>query len=156
VGTGIFYHSFTVFFLPLKRDLGVSSAMVSLLYGAARLEGGMEGAAIGPLIDRFGSRRMIFIGTSLAGIGLILLSTIDTFLQFFLIYILIVSLGSNMGVFHPVSAAINKWFIRHRGLTFSIISAAGCIGGMVFAPLLSYIILQHGWRMGPSLPASLF
>lgn len=28
VGVGIIYHSFTVFFLPLKRDLGVSSAAI--------------------------------------------------------------------------------------------------------------------------------
>ena len=40
IGVGVIYHSFTVFFLPLKRDLGVSSAAISLLYGAARLEGG--------------------------------------------------------------------------------------------------------------------
>ena len=34
VGTGILYYSFTVFFLPLKRDFGASSAAISLLYGA--------------------------------------------------------------------------------------------------------------------------
>ena len=51
VGMGILYQSFTVFFLPLKRDLGVSSAAISLLYGAARLEGGIEGPIVGHLID---------------------------------------------------------------------------------------------------------
>ena len=56
VGMGILYQSFTVFFLPLKRDLGVSSAAISLLYGAARLEGGIEGPIVGHLIDRFGPR----------------------------------------------------------------------------------------------------
>ena len=54
IGLGITYHSFTIFFLPLKRDLGVSSAAISLLYGAARLEGGVEGPVVGYLIDRFG------------------------------------------------------------------------------------------------------
>ncbi|MDH4267033.1 MAG: MFS transporter, partial [Deltaproteobacteria bacterium] len=62
VGVGIIYHSFTVFFLPLKRDLEVSSAAISLLFGAARLEGGIEGPVVGHLIDRFGSRRLILIG----------------------------------------------------------------------------------------------
>jgi len=148
IGSGMMYHSFTVFFLPLKRDLAVSSAAVSLLYGSARLEGGVDGALYGYLIDRFGSRKMILIGASLAGTGLILLSTVHSFLSLFLIYVFIVSVGSNAGFFHPVSAAVNKWFIRHRGLGFSVITASGSIGGMIMAPLLSYIILTHGWRNG--------
>jgi len=151
IGVGIIYHSFTVFFLPLKRDLGVSSAAISLLYGAARLEGGIEGPIVGHLIDRFGSRMLIIVGASLAGIGFILLSTVDDFLSFFLIYVFVVSLGSNAGFFHPVSTAVNRWFIRHRGLGFSIISASGSIGGMIMAPLLSYIILDLGWRNGAIL-----
>ena len=148
VGGGIIYQSFTVFFLPLKRDLGVSSASISLLYGAARLEGGVEGPLVGHLIDRFGSRLLIIIGASLTGIGLILLSTVHSFFAFFLIYVFIVGFGSNAGFFHPVSAVVNKWFIRRRGIGFSIISASGNIGGMILAPLLSYIILEFGWRYG--------
>jgi sugar phosphate permease len=148
IGMGIIYHSFTVFFLPLKRDLGVSSAAISLLYGAARLEGGIEGPIVGHLIDRFGSRMLIIVGASLTGIGLILLSTVHDFFTFFLIYVFIVSLGSNAGFFHPVSTAVNRWFIRRRGLGFSVISASGAIGEMIMAPLLSYIILNFGWRNG--------
>ena len=54
----------------------------------------------------------------------------------------------NAGFYHPVSAAINKWFIRRRGLAFSVIIASGSFGGMIMAPFLSYIILTHGWRRG--------
>ena len=148
IGLGITYHSFTIFFLPLKRDLGVSSAAISLLYGAARLEGGVEGPVVGYLIDRFGPRRLILIGSGLAGIGLILLSLVQDFLTFFLIYVLLVSLGSNAGFFHPITTAVNKWFIRRRGIAFSIITASGNIGSMIVAPILSYIILVFGWRAG--------
>jgi len=151
IGVGIIYHSFTVFFLPLKRDLGVSSAAISILYGAARLEGGIDGTLYGYLIDRFGSQKMIMIGASLAGLGLILLSTVHSFFSFFFIYVFIVSVGSNAGFFHPVSTAINKWFIRRRGLGFSVITASGSIGGMFMAPLLSFFILNHGWRSGAIL-----
>ena len=151
IGVGVIYHCFTIFFLPLKRDLGVSSAAISILYGAARLEGGIDGTLYGYLIDRFGSRKMIVIGTSLAGMGLILLSTVHGFLSFFFIYVFIVSVGSNAGFFHPVSTAVNKWFIRRRGLGFSIITASGSIGGMFMAPLLSFIILDYGWRSGALL-----
>jgi sugar phosphate permease len=141
----------SVFFLPLKRDLGVSSTAISLLYGAARLEGGFEGPLVGYLIDRFGARKLILIGTTLAGLGLILLTTVDSFFTFFLVYVFIVSLGSNAGLFHPISTLVNQWFIRHRGLGFSVITASGSIGGMIMAPLLSFIILNYGWRTGAAI-----
>ncbi|MBW1699813.1 MAG: MFS transporter [Deltaproteobacteria bacterium] len=165
VGMGVLYQSFTIFFLPLKRDFAVSSAAISLLYGAARLEGGIEGPIVGHLIDRFGPRVMIFIGAGMAGVGLILLATTHSFWPFFFIYVFIVSLGSNAGFFHPLTAAVNKWFIRHRGVGFACIGASASLGGMVMAPFLSYIILDFGWRAGAvtagiiilmvALPASL-
>jgi sugar phosphate permease len=148
VGAGILIHGFTVFFLPLKRDLGVSSAAISLLYGAARLEGGAEGPLVGYLVDRWGPRVLMLIGAILAGAGFLLLSMVQTFWQFFFVYIFIVSLGFNAGFFHPVYAAVNSWFIRHRGKGFAITGAAASIGGMTMAPLLSYLILSFGWRTG--------
>lgn len=148
VGLGITYHSFTIFFLPLKRDLGVSSAAISLLYGAARLEGGIEGPFVGYLIDRFGARKIILVGSGLAGIGFLLLATVQNFFAFFLIYVFLVSLGANAGFFHPITTAVNKWFIRRRGIAFSVITASGNIGSMILAPVLSYIILAYGWRWG--------
>jgi len=151
VGAGILSQAFAVFFLPLKRDLAVSSAAISLLYGAARLEGGAEGPLVGYLIDRFGPRVMIIAGATLSGVGLILLSLVHSFFSFFFIYIFIISLGFNAGFFHPVYAVVNSWFIRQRGLGFSITGAATNIGGMVMAPLLSYWILTFGWRTGAVL-----
>ncbi|MEK7847743.1 MAG: MFS transporter [Chloroflexota bacterium] len=148
VGTGMLYHSFTVFFLPLKRDLAVSSAAVSLLYGATRLEGGAEGPIVGRLIDRFGPRVVILGGAALAGVGFILLSMAHSFLSFFLIYVFVISLGYNAGFYHPVSTAVNSWFIRRRGTGFAIIGAAGSMGGVIMAPVMSYLILNFGWRTG--------
>lgn len=148
LGMGLLYHGFSVFFLPLKRDLVVSSAAISLLYAAARLEGGIEGPFIGYLVDRYGPRVMIIAGAGLTGVGLLLLSTAQSFLAFFLIFTFIVALGNNAGFYHPVSAAVNNWFIRRRGVGFAVISAAMNVGGMVMAPALSYLILNYGWRTG--------
>ncbi|MDP6510277.1 MAG: MFS transporter [Dehalococcoidia bacterium] len=145
---GIMYHSFTVFFLPLKRDLAVSTAAISLLYGATRLEGGAEGPIVGRLIDKFGPRVVIIGGLSMASLGLILLAQTHSFVTFFLVYVFIVSFGYNAGSFHPVSTAVNSWFIRRRATAFAIIAASGSVGGMIMAPLLSRLILNYGWRTG--------
>ncbi|MCK7504846.1 MAG: hypothetical protein MZV70_12650 [Desulfobacterales bacterium] len=59
---------------------------------------------------------VIIGGAAMAGVGLILLSMVDGFLSFCFVYVFIVSLGYNAGFFHPISAMVNSWFIRHRGL----------------------------------------
>ncbi|HSR13358.1 MAG TPA: MFS transporter [Thermodesulfobacteriota bacterium] len=146
VGSGIFYHGFTIFFLPLKRDLAVSSAAISLLYGAARLEGGAEGPLVGYLIDRLGPRFMMIAGAALAGVGLVLLSFVQSFWAFFFIYIFVISLGYNASFYHPVYALVNSWFVRYRGFGFAITGVASSAGGMLITPLLGYLVYGYGWR----------
>ncbi|MFC1885927.1 MFS transporter [Thermodesulfobacteriota bacterium] len=146
VGIGIVYHGFTVFFLPLKRELALSSAAISLVYGCSRLEGGVEGPLIGWLIDKFGPKQMIFFGSLLSGVGYIFLSRINSFPMFFIVYVFLIALGANAGFYHPVTTVINSWFIRHRGVAFGVLTAATSLGGMIAAPTLSYLILQYTWR----------
>ncbi len=66
----------------------------------------------------------------MAGGGLLLLSFAPNYWSFFFIYIFLVALGNNAGFFHPLSAAVNNWFIRQRGIGFSWITAAGGIGAV--------------------------
>ena len=148
VGGGVFFQALTVFFLPLKADFAVSSAAVSLLYGAARLEGGFDGAVVGYLISRFGPRALVIAGVCLSGGGLFLVTLARDYWTFFFLYICIVSIGHNAGYFHPLSTLVNYWFVRHRGMGLSLISAAANLGGMILAPVLSAVILNHGWRAG--------
>jgi len=165
VAIGIFYQGFTVFFLPLKRELALSSAAVSLIFGASRLEGGVEGPLVGYLINRFGPRKMIVFGTILAGVGYFFMSRVDSFLMLFIVYVLVIAMGASAGFTHPVSTVINNWFIRRRGNAFGIFMAAGSFGGMVLVPVLSYFTLTYSWRtaavfagciiLAAGLPASL-
>ncbi len=148
VGGGVFGHGFTLFFLPLKTEFQVSSAAISLLYAASRLEGGFDSIVVGYLISRFGPRAVIIAGVSMAGGGLLLLSLVPNYWTFFFTYLLLVSVGYNAGFFHPVTALVNTWFVRHRGVAFSWVSASANAGGMVAAPLLSVIIRNLGWRAG--------
>ena len=61
LGGGLHNYGFTVFFLPLSQDLGLSRAATSLAFSLARVEGAIEGPFVGYLIDRFGPRPMILI-----------------------------------------------------------------------------------------------
>ena len=77
LGGGLHNYGFTVFFLPLSQELGLSRAATSMAFPLARAEGAIERPFVGYLIDRFGPRPMILVATIACGLGYILLSTVD-------------------------------------------------------------------------------
>ena len=146
VSTGFAWLGFTVFFLPIGRDLQLSRALVSLLFSGARLERGVQGPVSGWLIDRFGPRPNILIGCCLAGLGFILMARAQSFLTLALVYVFVLSLGFTGGFWSPVAAAINAWFIRYKSLALGVSAGLSALGGAGLVLALSFFIQQWGWR----------
>jgi MFS family permease len=145
---GLYWTGFSIYFLPVTRDLGLSRAATSLALGLGRLEGGIEGPLAGYLVDRLGPRTMIAAGGALAGVGFILLSFTHSFTTFMIVYVAAVTLGVNVGFNHGIFAAVNQWFIRRSGLAMSISTMGMSIGGAVITPAVALIVLNLGWRTG--------
>jgi MFS family permease len=148
LGGGTYWMGFSVYFLPVTRDLGLSRAATSLAYGLGRLEGGLEGPLAGYMVDRVGPRTMIAFGGLLAGSGFILLSQTHSFTTFLLVYIGVLAMGMNAGFNHGIMAAVNHWFIRRKGLAMSFATTGISIGGAVITPAVAFLVLNLGWRTG--------
>ena len=58
-------YGFGVFFLPITRELALTRAQTSLVFSAARLEGGLEAPIAGWLTDKLGPRTMLLAGNTL-------------------------------------------------------------------------------------------
>ena len=146
-GGGVYFYGFTLFFNPIKEELGLSSAQTNLVFSLTRLEGAFEGAVVGFLIDRFGARPIMMFGVLMAGIGFLLWATVvHSYLLFIVVYVGIIAIGINSGFFHPALAVANNWFVRRRATAMAIISVSVGIGGTILVPLLSFIIASQGWR----------
>lgn len=143
---GIFSHSSGIFFGPIKRELGLSSAQTSLIFSLARAEGSVAGPIVGPLVDRFGSRPMIMVGGLIASIGFILLHWVDSYLIFMVIFVGVVSTGKSAGLGQVLLSAVNRWFIRKRALAMSICIIGFSSGGAVLLPLITWGVHSIGWR----------
>lgn len=87
LGGGLHNYGFTVFFLPVSQDLGLTRAQTSLAFSLARVEGAIEGPFVGYLIDRFGPRPMILTAVLLTGIGYILFAWVDSYTSFLIVYL---------------------------------------------------------------------
>ena len=146
IGGGVYFYGFSVFFLPIKTALNLSSASTSLIFSLSRAEGAVEGPIAGYLIDKFGPRIMLTLGAFIVAIGYILLSQVNSFLWFLTIYLGIVSLAFNATFSGSTMAVVNNWFIRRKGLAMAISIAAYSLGGSIIAPLLAFGIHHLGWR----------
>lgn len=143
---GLNFYGFSAFFVPLSQEFGWSRTALSGVISLARLEGGFLGPIEGYLADRFGPRKVMFVGIPLMGTGFILLSQVQSLLSFYLVYILAITLGSALGTFVPVNAAIAHWFIKKRSRAFGFVMSGVGIGGAIFLPLLGLTIVTYGWR----------
>jgi MFS family permease len=62
IGSGEFYYGFSVFYTPILMEFGWSSAVTAGAFSLSRLEGGLEGPFVGWLVDRYGARKLLFLG----------------------------------------------------------------------------------------------
>ena len=147
LGIGSIFYGFNTFFIPMVAEFGWSRAATSGAYSLSRLEGGIEGPIIGPLIDKFGARKIIVVGVILAGIGYMCLPAISSLLSLYLIFGLLISMGYNTGFFHATTTAAANWFIRKRSRALAFITVGGGLGGFVMVNLLAFLITQYGWRL---------
>ena len=143
---GTFNRGFTLYVLPISRELGVGVAAISLAEMLGRMEGGLQGPLMGWLNDRFGPRAIMIFGGIASGVGFILLSATQSYVYFVLVFVGLLSLGFRAGYNNATMPAINQWFRRHRSLAMSVASMGSPLGGMIIAPLMGLLAFEAGWR----------
>jgi sugar phosphate permease len=156
VGGGLHQYGFTVFFLPISQDLGLSRAATSLAFSLSRAEGAIEAPLVGYLVDRFGPRPVIVAAALLAGIGYILLSYVNSYASFLSVYLGVISLAFVAGFVHSPMVVANSWFIRQRARAMTVVSAAVPVGGALISPVLAFGVSSMGWRWAAFLSGCAF
>ena len=156
LGAGLHSFGFTVFFLPLSQDLNLSRTSTSLAFSLARAEGAVEGPIVGHLLDRYGPKPIMVAAVLLMGVGYLVLSQVENYATFLVVYLGLISLAHAGGFMHAPMVLINTWFIRHRARAITISSSAFGLGGVLIAPVLSVIVQAWGWRWGAVVAGILF
>lgn len=99
----------------------------------------------GRLIDRYGVRKVISLGTLLPVIGLVLLSQMNSLWHYYTGYA-VIGIGINSANQISTSYIISHWFIKRRGMAIGIIAMGMGVSGIVFAPLVGVYLIPHlGW-----------
>src|ERR1043165_7582669 len=144
VGFGSAY-TFSAFVGSLQRDFGASRGSVSLVFSLAGFLYFALGIVSGPLADRWGSRRLAIIGMVLTGAGLAAASAARSLVEVYVAYGFGVGLGVGCS-YVPAVGAVQRWFVRRRGLASGLAVSGIGVGTLVMPPLASLLIEVLGWR----------
>ncbi len=141
---GIVQLSFTAFFEPLIKEFGWGYTQISFAMSLRGLEMSIFAPIIGFLVDRFGSRKLIFCGTITAGFGLLLLSVTQSLPMFYGSFLLLsFGAGGCAGIVFMTATA--KWFDKNMGKALGVVACGVGVGGLII-PLVVHLIDRFQWR----------
>ena len=142
--SGTVMFGFTAFFEPIAKEFGWSYTQVSLAASLRGLELGIFAPVMGFLVDRFGARRLLFVGTLSIGFGFILLSLTSTLGMFYGAFILI-GVGTSACTGTVLAPAVANWFRKDVGKALGVMSCGIGAGGILL-PLITSLIDLYQWR----------
>ncbi len=136
----------SIFLKPLTADLGISRGVFSLLRSGEGIIAAGVAPLVGTLVDRYGGRWLMVIGTTIVAVGYFLLTHVESFAQFVGIRLTLVTLGDSMMGYMVVNVIIAQWFMRQRSRALAISSMGVGFAKVCMPVLAAWLILTLGWR----------
>jgi MFS family permease len=141
---GIIFYGFTAFIEPLVKEFGWSYTQISLAASLRGLEMGLLAPAVGFLVDRFGSRRLLFSGVIVLGFGVILLGFTQSLAMFYGAFLLI-AFGAGGCTSVVTMTAVANWFDKNVGKAMGVMASGFGASGLI-VPVIVWLIAAFGWR----------
>ena len=137
--------SFGVFFDSILNDFDTSRSRISLLFSLQTLSLYLSAALVGNVIDRYGTRRLIVVGTGVLVVGIVATVTANSFPVLFVAYTLVVGVG--MGILYVIGfATVPRWFDRRRGTATAIATMGTGFATLAAPPIASVLLETYDWR----------
>ncbi|MFC2020357.1 MFS transporter [Chloroflexota bacterium] len=148
---GVVFYGFTAIFEPIANEMGWSHTQVSLAASLRGLEMGILAPFSGILTDRWGPRRIIFIGTIFTATGLFLLSYTTSLGMFYGAFVLI-ALGMSGSTMTVLMTAVANWFRKKVGLATGLAVSGFGFGGLLI-PVMVKLVDVYEWRTAVTILA---
>lgn len=155
-GTGIvlLFFSFSLFVLPMAKELGISRGMIGSLQSLI-ISGALGSPIIGWLADRYGFRLVFSVCTVLVvaiELGMVRFATTLTELGIGIFLLGFVGVGTTA---LTTTRPVNAHFVSHRGKALGLVAAGVSITTILAPPPLQAVMEVYGWRGGIAALAAL-
>ena len=134
-----------VFVKPMVEDFGWNRSVIAGAVAIGTLGGGIVALGVGPIIDRFGARWVLFAAFLIMGGLFVGWSGVTTLWQFYAVVIL--SRLLLQGIINLTNQTVlAKWFVRLRGRALAYGNLGQRFGQGAVPILTQTIITAAGWR----------
>ena len=141
--------SLGLFVQPWDKDTSMSISQISFALAVCQLMWGVAQPLTGAAADRFGAYPVLFWGTLLLALGIVLMPFLPHAWGLTLTVGVMLAMGSGAGS-HSIlmSLVANRVPVQMRGTASGVVNAGGSFGQFVFAPVLQGLIMLPtvGWR----------
>jgi MFS family permease len=135
-----------LFMKPLQGEFGWSRSAIAGVQTVARLAEALFAPLVGPLVDRYGARLLMPIGSVIAGLAMLGVTRIDTIWQFYMLRGILAAIGFTLLGRLVIDVTISNWFVRKRGRAIGISRSGANLSNFIMAPLTVFVIATYGWR----------
>ncbi|MGE5304632.1 MAG: MFS transporter [Alphaproteobacteria bacterium] len=136
----------SIFLKPLTADLRISRGVFSLLRSGEAVIGATIAPFVGTVADRHGGRWLIALGTAIVAVGYLVLGRVESFAQFALVRLTLVTWGDAMMGSMVVNIIVAQWFLLRRGRALAITSMGIGFAKVCMPLVAASLILWLGWR----------
>jgi hypothetical protein len=131
---------------PLGKEFGWSTEQISSSLALRFALFGLMGPFAAVLMERWGLRAVICTGLALVGLGMALVTMASQLWQLFVLWSLMLGLGTGMTALVLGAVVANRWFVARRGLVVGMLTASSATGQLAFLPVAAWMIEHWGWR----------
>ncbi|MCO5178298.1 MAG: MFS transporter [Thermomicrobiales bacterium] len=137
---------FGVVLKPVSDEFGWDRADLALAVTISVVALSFLQPAVGWLVDRYGSRRILIGGVIITAIAMLPMTVVNSLWQVYVFYGILAAFG--FAATSPVNttALVNGWFEKRRGLALSMATSGSAYGQLLIVPIATVILMNWGWR----------
>jgi MFS family permease len=145
VSWGVLVYAFSVFVVPMRAELGWSTAQLNGAYTTGVAVSGLVALPVGYWLQRHGARGVMTTGSLLGVAALLTWAQVGSLVTFYVAFVL-AGLAMAATLYEPAFAVTAAWFTRRRARAVLVLTVAGGLSSTVFVPLTGVLVDAYGWR----------
>jgi MFS family permease len=145
VSWGVLYYAFAVFQVPMRAELGFSTAETAGAFALMVLVTGLAGVPAGRWLDRHGARALMTAGSLAAVLLVAAWSQVHTLVGLYGVFAGM-GLASAAVLYEPAFAVVVRWFTTDRARALLTVTVVAGLASTVFMPASDALITALGWR----------
>lgn len=136
-----------VFAVPFSESFNASRTEVMFATASvAMIASGLLSPLAGIWLQRYARRPLMLTGGVALVLGLLAVSQATALWQISVIYFFCWSMGNTLFGTLAANTIVSHWFVAQRGKALGLAAIGMSLGTFVLPPVVTWIIVNHGWQ----------